>query len=63
MNQYRIFNTRTHQWQEIEADSAREACAKFGWLLHNCTVKQWVYSGKPSTSGGPCNGGWGEPRE
>ena len=39
MPQYRIANRITHAVVDVEAPTAADACARFGWLIADCHVQ------------------------
>lgn len=55
---YRIMNQITKEWWEGEADSARGACEKAGWLIGECRVRVKHISKNPY---GGVSIGWRNP--
>ena len=37
---YRLFNRITHEFHDVEAESAQEACQKVGWLIGDTWVRE-----------------------
>lgn len=56
---YRLRHRVTGEYQDIEANSAQEACNKFGWLIGDVFVRERTPRVASSTSeSGAKGGGW-----
>ena len=46
MKLYRIYNRIFTKWadEDIEANSALDACSKLGWLIDDCWVREQTFT-------------------
>lgn len=40
MKRYRLFNRITHEFRDVEAGSAQEACQSAGWFIGDTWVRE-----------------------
>lgn len=43
MKLYRLFHRITHEFRDVEAESAQEACDSVGWLIGDTWVREKTY--------------------